>query len=54
MNLVCLLLNILGYFIPKGWKVLLWLRAVHMDPEHHPNPEEFNPERWNVSRINNV
>ncbi|XP_027336886.1 beta-amyrin 11-oxidase-like [Abrus precatorius] len=38
--------NINGYIIPKGWKVLVWLRAIHMDPEYHSNPEEFNPSRW--------
>ncbi|KAG0452789.1 hypothetical protein HPP92_025453 [Vanilla planifolia] len=38
--------NINGYVIPKGWKVQAWYRAVHMDPEVYPNPEEFNPSRW--------
>ncbi|XP_027347558.1 beta-amyrin 11-oxidase-like [Abrus precatorius] len=38
--------NINGYIIPKGWKVLVWIRAVHMDPENFPNPQEFNPSRW--------
>ncbi|GAA0143712.1 oxygenase [Lithospermum erythrorhizon] len=35
-----------GYTIPKGWKVLLWFRSVHMDPETYPSPKEFNPSRW--------
>ncbi|XP_052874607.1 beta-amyrin 11-oxidase-like [Gossypium arboreum] len=35
-----------GYFIPKGWKVLVWQNAVHMDPEIYPNPKEFLPSRW--------
>nr|ASB17943.1 cytochrome P450 CYP88A85 [Polygala tenuifolia] len=35
-----------GYKIPKGWKVLIWNRAVHMDPEVYTNPQEFNPSRW--------
>ncbi|CAJ2663909.1 unnamed protein product [Trifolium pratense] len=39
--------NIDGYFIPKGWKVMPWIRAVHMNPQYHSNPEEFNPARWN-------
>ncbi|XP_004486502.1 ent-kaurenoic acid oxidase 2-like [Cicer arietinum] len=39
--------NINGYLIPKGWKVLTWFRSVHLDPEIYPNPKEFNPERWN-------
>ncbi|XVE65259.1 hypothetical protein DITRI_Ditri07aG0166800 [Diplodiscus trichospermus] len=38
--------NINGYLIPKGWKVLVWNRAVHMDPEVYPNPKEFHPARW--------
>ncbi|KAI4295143.1 hypothetical protein MLD38_040610 [Melastoma candidum] len=35
-----------GYIIPKGWKVLLWFRSVHLDPEIYPNPKRFNPSRW--------
>ncbi|KAK8338020.1 hypothetical protein V6Z12_A09G223700, partial [Gossypium hirsutum] len=35
-----------GYFIPKGWKVLVWQSAVHMDSEIYPNPKEFLPSRW--------
>ncbi|KAK9144444.1 hypothetical protein Sjap_004347 [Stephania japonica] len=35
-----------GYIIPKGWKVAVWLRNVHMDSEVYPNPKEFNPSRW--------
>ncbi|OMO93116.1 Cytochrome P450 [Corchorus olitorius] len=34
------------YIIPKGWKVLVWNRAVHMDSETFPNPEEFLTSRW--------
>jgi cytochrome P450 len=40
-----------GYIIPKGWKVLTWARAIHMDPAYYSNPDEFNPSRWNVSCI---
>lgn len=39
-------INIGGYTIPKGWKVLVWFRSVHLDPEIYPNPKEFNPSRW--------
>ncbi|KAL6644766.1 hypothetical protein ACP70R_016374 [Stipagrostis hirtigluma subsp. patula] len=35
-----------GYLIPKGWKVQLWFRSVHMDPEVYPDPKKFNPSRW--------
>lgn len=38
--------SINGYLIPKGWKVLIWARAIHMDSEYYPNPKEFNPSRW--------
>lgn len=38
--------SINGYLIPKGWKVLLWSKALHMDPENYPNPKDFNPSRW--------
>ncbi|KAK2453531.1 beta-amyrin 11-oxidase [Trifolium repens] len=40
--------NINGYIIPKGWKVLTWARAIHMDPAYYSNPDEFNPSRWNA------
>ncbi|XWS49598.1 hypothetical protein CRYUN_Cryun12cG0016900 [Craigia yunnanensis] len=39
--------NLNGYFIPKGWKVLVWHSAIHTDPEIYPNPKEFLPSRWN-------
>nr|QDZ36308.1 CYP88A108 [Melia azedarach] len=38
--------DINGYTVPKGWQVLVWTRGVHMDPEVHPNPKEFDPSRW--------
>ncbi|KAJ6880721.1 ent-kaurenoic acid oxidase 1-like isoform X2 [Populus alba x Populus x berolinensis] len=38
--------NINGYIIPKGWKVLVWFRTIHLDPEIYPNPKKFNPSRW--------
>ncbi|KAL5560689.1 hypothetical protein UlMin_036900 [Ulmus minor] len=38
--------NINGYLIPKGWKVLTWFRSIHFDSETYPNPKEFNPSRW--------
>ncbi|KAH7862440.1 hypothetical protein Vadar_004799 [Vaccinium darrowii] len=38
--------NISGYTIPKGWKVLVWFRNVHFDPEIYPDPKKFNPSRW--------
>ncbi|XP_075642403.1 7,8-epoxymelianol synthase CYP88A154-like [Castanea sativa] len=38
--------NMNGYLVPKGWKVLVWNRGVHMDPETYANPKEFDPSRW--------
>ncbi|XP_035832304.1 ent-kaurenoic acid oxidase 2-like [Helianthus annuus] len=35
-----------GYVIPKGWKILLWYRSLHHNPENYPQPKEFNPSRW--------
>ncbi|XAR54833.1 hypothetical protein NMG60_11030139, partial [Bertholletia excelsa] len=39
-------INLNGYIIPKGWKVLAWIRSVHMDPQNYNNPREFDPSRW--------
>ncbi|MBA0727138.1 hypothetical protein Golax_000155 [Gossypium laxum] len=38
--------SINGYVIPKGWKILVWFRSIHLDPQIYPNPKEFNPSRW--------
>ncbi|PIA32698.1 hypothetical protein AQUCO_04400115v1 [Aquilegia coerulea] len=35
-----------GYLIPKGWKVQVWMRSIHTDPEVYPDPKSFNPSRW--------
>ncbi|CAN4076033.1 unnamed protein product [Withania somnifera] len=34
------------YTIPKGWKVLTWIRQINLDPNNYVNPKEFNPSRW--------
>ncbi|XP_059645045.1 ent-kaurenoic acid oxidase-like [Cornus florida] len=36
-----------GYKIPKGWKVYLWVRYLHTNPENFEDPMCFNPDRWN-------
>lgn len=36
-----------GYMIPKGWKVIVWIRYLHTNPENFENPMCFNPDRWN-------
>ncbi|XP_020229564.1 cytochrome P450 90B1 isoform X2 [Cajanus cajan] len=35
-----------GYDIPRGWKVLPVISAVHMDPSLFDQPQQFNPWRW--------
>ncbi|XVF13584.1 hypothetical protein REPUB_Repub08aG0219900 [Reevesia pubescens] len=35
-----------GYIIPKGWKVLSWSGAVHLNSENYSSPKEFLPSRW--------
>ncbi|CAN0909730.1 Cytochrome P450 90A1 [Linum grandiflorum] len=35
-----------GYTIPKGWKVFVSFRAVHMDQDHFKDARTFNPWRW--------
>ncbi|KAL6659976.1 hypothetical protein ACP70R_002098 [Stipagrostis hirtigluma subsp. patula] len=35
-----------GYTIPKGWRVVVWLRSLHTDPSYYDDPLSFNPDRW--------
>ncbi|KAJ7548789.1 hypothetical protein O6H91_07G027600 [Diphasiastrum complanatum] len=35
-----------GYTIPKGWTVLAYARAVHLDGDIYEDPFAFNPWRW--------
>ncbi|XP_047312829.1 cytochrome P450 90B1 [Impatiens glandulifera] len=35
-----------GYDIPRGWKVLPVIAAVHYDPSVFDNPHQFDPSRW--------
>ncbi|KAJ6682117.1 hypothetical protein OIU74_020376 [Salix koriyanagi] len=39
-----------GYDIPRGWKVLPVISAVHLDSTVFDQPQHFNPWRWQVSR----
>jgi ent-kaurenoic acid hydroxylase len=36
-----------GYVIPKNWKVIVWQRYLHTNPENFEDPFCFNPDRWN-------
>ncbi|KAF6158864.1 hypothetical protein GIB67_012507 [Kingdonia uniflora] len=37
-----------GYLIPKGWKVLPLFRNIHHSPDNFPDPEKFDPSRFEV------
>ncbi|KAJ6424917.1 hypothetical protein OIU84_025652 [Salix udensis] len=37
-----------GYFIPKGWKVLPLFRSIHHCADFFPQPERFDPSRFEV------
>ncbi|KAK8960290.1 Abscisic acid 8'-hydroxylase 1 [Platanthera guangdongensis] len=38
-----------GYLIPKGWKVLPLFRNIHHSSHHFPDPEKFDPSRFEVA-----
>ncbi|WP_310410660.1 cytochrome P450 [Chamaesiphon sp. OTE_8_metabat_110] len=39
-----------GYRVPKGWQVLYRIPEAHFDPEVYPEPNSFDPERFNPDR----
>lgn len=43
------MLNFIGYKIKKGWSVNLDVVSIHHDPQVFPDPEKFNPSRFDVS-----
>ncbi|XP_065877213.1 abscisic acid 8'-hydroxylase 2 [Euphorbia lathyris] len=38
-----------GYLIPKGWKVLPLFRSIHHSPDLFPQPDKFDPSRFEVA-----
>ncbi|PIA58682.1 hypothetical protein AQUCO_00500554v1 [Aquilegia coerulea] len=38
-----------GYLIPKGWKVLPLFRNIHHSADIFPDPEKFDPSRFEVA-----
>ncbi|KAF8378947.1 hypothetical protein HHK36_028372 [Tetracentron sinense] len=43
-----------GYLIPKGWKVLPLFRNIHHSPDIFPDPEKFDPSRFEVAPKSNT
>lgn len=41
-----------GYTIPKGWSVLYQIGRTHQDSAVYPNPNQFDPERFDANRVN--
>ncbi|PIN14520.1 protopanaxadiol 6-hydroxylase [Handroanthus impetiginosus] len=38
--------NFAGYTVPKGWKIFLSLSTMHKNPKYYPNPDKFDPSRF--------
>ncbi|KAL5788317.1 hypothetical protein ACOSP7_005266 [Xanthoceras sorbifolium] len=38
-----------GYLIPKGWKVMPLFRNIHHNPEFFPDPQIFDPSRFEAA-----
>ncbi|KAJ3321602.1 hypothetical protein HDV06_004017 [Boothiomyces sp. JEL0866] len=36
-----------GFHIPKNTGITVNVASIHRDPEYFPEPETFNPDRWN-------
>ncbi|KAG5253746.1 abscisic acid 8'-hydroxylase [Salix suchowensis] len=43
-----------GYFIPRGWKVLPLFRSIHHCADFFPQPERFDPSRFEVPQKPNT
>jgi len=40
--------------IPEGMRVIIPVLGLHMDPEHYPDPEKFDPGRYSNERKHNI
>ncbi|MCO5606729.1 hypothetical protein L7F22_060919 [Adiantum nelumboides] len=38
--------EIKGFVVPKGWKLLVFIMGAHVSATYHDNPKSFNPWRW--------
>ncbi|KAG5037700.1 hypothetical protein JHK82_018512 [Glycine max] len=43
-----------GYTIPKGWKVLPLFRSIHHSTDFFPQSEKFDPSRFEVKYVGNL
>eukprot|EP01018_Ginkgo_biloba_P026704 Gb_33488 [translate_table: standard] len=43
-----------GYTIPKGWKVVAYSRFSHLDSKYYKDPLCFNPWRWQEKDVNQM
>ncbi|KAJ4965638.1 hypothetical protein NE237_017487 [Protea cynaroides] len=43
-----------GYLIPKGWKVMPLFRNIHHDAGFFPDPQKFDPSRFEVAPKSNT
>lgn len=43
-----------GYTIPNGWKVLPLFRSIHHSADFFPQPEKFDPSRLEVKYVGNL
>eukprot|EP00250_Pteridium_aquilinum_P005681 c15737_g1_i1 orf=321-1757(+) len=41
--------EIKGFLVPKGWKLLVFLMGAHLDATSYTDPRNFNPWRWQDS-----
>ncbi|KAL2621992.1 hypothetical protein R1flu_002197 [Riccia fluitans] len=39
-------MNVNGYVIPKGWRLMTAFAPIHLNPEFYPNPMRFDPDRF--------
>ncbi|XP_068655853.1 taxadiene 5-alpha hydroxylase-like [Aristolochia californica] len=42
-------IDYLGFTIPKGWKLLWTAHGTHHDPEYFPEPQRFDPSRFEAT-----
>ena len=39
-----------NYLVPKGYHAMIPVYLLHRHPDHFPNPEQFNPDRFTPER----